>query len=206
MNNMIELPLFATPIKTYNINISDYKSYVHNVDMGRVENGWLSNNRNIITTDDNFVMLKNELSVIIDDYAYNFCGIKNRDDGGFVFTTSWVVRHDPNDWAHQHYHKNSLFSGCIYFDVPENSGDLVFHKDPTHQNFMTSTLTLDIDTFNIFNSVGWTINVEEGLVILFPSQIQHSVNTNMSNQQRYCLVFNVWYKGKIGSKEGEIVI
>ena len=203
---MSELALFAIPIKIYDLDVLAYISDAHNIEMEKIENGWLSVNRKVLTTDNKFFKLKDDLNNIIDDYIYNFCGIKNREDGEFIVSTSWVVKHNPDDWSHEHYHHNSLFSGCVYFDVPENSGDLVFHKDPSHQNFLSSTLTFDIDNWNIFNSMSWTLEPKEGMVVLFPSQIKHSVNANMSKQPRYCLSFNVWYKGKTGNKESEMVI
>jgi uncharacterized protein (TIGR02466 family) len=200
------IPLFATPIKMYKHDVSSWKEAVIKTEMERMsaDNGWLSVNRKILTTDKKFDGLHKIIKESVDDYVYTTCGISKREESEFIIQTSWVVRNDPKDWAHAHHHRNSLFSGCLYFDVPKNSGDFVIHKDPTHMNFMSSTVEFDVDQWNIFNAMRWTFKVEEGLLLMFPSHIRHSVDTNMSNLPRYSLAFNVWYKGKLGDKESEL--
>ena len=43
--------------------------------------------------------------------------------------------------------------------------------------------------------------MKKGELILFPSNLQHSVPANQSDEDRISLSFNTWIKGDIGDKE-----
>ena len=51
---------------------------------------------------------------------------------------------------------------------------------------------------NIFNLDTYTITPIENQLVLFPSTLQHSVDINMSENERYALSFNVFPVGKLG--------
>ena len=42
----------------------------------------------------------------------------------------------------------------------------------------------------------------EGTLLLFPSHLLHKTEPNLSNKSRYCLAFNVFFKGSIGDDQG----
>ena len=45
---------------------------------------------------------------------------------------------------------------------------------------------------------------KNGDVYMFPSSTVHSVSSNMTNNDRHSLAFNVHIKGKLGTKEFEL--
>ena len=70
--------------------------------------------------------------------------------------------------------QNSLFSGIYYLKVPPLSGDLKFRKK---------------------NLEGWDelkIRAVEGKMVLFKSELSHSVNRNNSLSKRVSLAFNMF--------------
>ena len=205
MDKELVIPLFATPIYLNKIKTDDFAEYIKTVEMERAnsDNGWLSVDRNILENDSNLIELKNRINDHINKYVYDVCEIPNK-NGQPKITTSWVVKNDPEDFGHPHHHRNSLFSGCLYFDIPPNSGDFILHKDPNHMNYMPTTVEFDYDNWNIFNTQIWKIKVEEGLIVLFPSHIRHSIGTNESDKPRYSFAFNVWWDGIIGDKESRL--
>ena len=76
---------------------------------------------------------------------------------------------------------------AYYVRAPKNSGDLVFYdprpapvyshphsKKPNHLNAMVNS-----------------VSPVEGALVLFPSYLDHSVNENISNEERIVISFNV---------------
>ena len=55
--------------------------------------------------------------------------------------------------------------------------------------------------FNIFNSFAWWIPVKENDLILFPSDLEHGVDTVTLDHTRISLAFNVFVKGEFGNKK-----
>ena len=87
----------------------------------------------------------------------------------------------------RHQHGNSTISGAYYVRAPLNSGDIVFY-DPrpapvySHPNVVDS---------NILNAQVNSISPKEGALVLFPSYLDHSVNENLSNDERIVISFNI---------------
>ena len=75
--------------------------------------------------------------------------------------------HEP----HSHYGVH--FSGCIYVDMPDNSGSIIFssHRERYDYQPMSSAQN------TIFNSGTWAFAPEEGQLFLWESWIRHSVPT-----------------------------
>ena len=67
---------------------------------------------------------------------------------------------------------------------------------------MLPLLKIPFEKYNEYNSSNWTIPVNEGKLLLFPSGLQHSVPNNFSEDTRISLAFNVLIKGDL--KESEI--
>ena len=94
---------------------------------------------------------------------------------GFKKNEFWFNISTPNESTGWHDHKqNSLFSGIYYLKVPPLSGDLKFRKK---------------------NLEGWDelkIRAVEGKMVLFKSELSHSVNRNNSLSKRVSLAFNMF--------------
>jgi uncharacterized protein (TIGR02466 family) len=109
--------------------------------------------------------------------------------------------HKNGDFAQRHLHTNSMFSGIFYINVPKYSGDISFHMPPNANTVFTPTLSPSLVENNIFNSQTYTITPENGMILLFPSHLLHSVTSNLSNKLRHCLVFNIFLYGEYGDRE-----
>lgn len=109
-------------------------------------------------------------------------------------TTSWLNINPPGGRHHTHNHPNSLISGVYYLDVPENSGNMVFHKTP-------SQLIDPADEENLtkFSSDSCEMQSCTNRLFMFPSHVYHSVLPNMSRYHRMGLSFNSFITGNIGS-------
>jgi len=86
--------------------------------------------------------------------------------------TYWFNVNGPghfNNW-HDHGDFGDKISGCLYIQVPEDSGNIEFHKGKE------------------FTS----IQPRPGMLILFANNIKHRVLLNSSNEDRITMAFNLW--------------
>lgn len=83
----------------------------------------------------------------------------------------------------RHCHPNSLFSGVLYLDIPENSSEIAFIDPRPHINF--------IDFSN--RDTRYFVKPKTGLFIMFNSWLEHEVLTNNSETPRISAPFNLYY-------------
>ena len=114
-------------------------------------------------------------------------------------TQSWINYTDENQFHHKHSHPNSLVSGVLYLNADIDLDSIIFYRPKQYQ-----TITIDTkdDCYNVFNSSLWTYSVKTRDIILFPSSLEHSVETKKGKNTRMSLAFNVFVKGNIGSTQG----
>ena len=78
---------------------------------------------------------------------------------------------------------NSTISGAYYVRAPKNSGDIVFYDQDRHLLFISCC-----ETPNLLNAQINGVTPKEGALVLFPSYLDHSVNENLSNDERIVIV------------------
>ena len=91
----------------------------------------------------------------------------------------WVNIASPGDYQEVHHHIPSLFSGVLYIDCSEKSGNISF-SNPLKSEFGLMGIEKK-----------FTITPEIGLLVLFPSWLEHSVFENKSNKNRISISFNI---------------
>tara|TARA_R100001369_G_C3266087_1_gene159086 strand:- start:102 stop:740 length:639 start_codon:yes stop_codon:yes gene_type:complete len=114
-------------------------------------------------------------------------------------TQSWINYTNENEFHHKHSHANSLVSGVLYLNADIDLDSITFYTTRPSQ-----TIKIDPreDSYNVFNSSQWNYPVKTGDIVLFPSSIDHSVDTKEGKNTRMSLAFNVFVKGTIGSTKG----
>jgi len=184
------------PVVTYSNHIDvkqEWLNIAKNYQYNRmkIDNGWISKDLDILNH--NFYSdLKSELKNHIHEYVTNTLKIKNK----FDFTTSWIVKQEKNDWGQLHIHKNSIISGVYYLNTPPNCGDIQFNRyiNP----LLTETFVFDITEDTLDNADTIKVKVNEGLLLLFPSNLHHSIEITLSDEPRYCIAFNLFPSDIIG--------
>ena len=90
------------------------------------------------------------------------------------------------------YHTNSVISGVLYIKSSYIQPTISFHRmQPPY------LLSWEPTEFNTFNSMEWTVPVEDGDIIIFPSTLFHYVKPNISNKDRISVAFNTFARGHI---------
>ena len=99
----------------------------------------------------------------------------------------WAIINEKGAWNQKHHHSNSDLSAAYYVSAHENCGDIVFY-DPRPAPVYSHPLA---KTPNSLNAMVNSISPVEGGLILFPSYLDHSVNPNLSNEERIVISFNI---------------
>lgn len=110
----------------------------------------------------------------------------------FIEITSWLQFNQPNSYFARHDHYGALTSGVVYLQTSPNCGNLMFHN-PLEARRVTTTFFDRVkheDNDYNFNHVSYT--PVTGEMIMFESWLQHSVGTNLSNENRIAISFNIW--------------
>lgn len=201
------MPLFSTPLFVkQNIFIEEEtKTFLKNQEFERMvsDNGDYGVDKYILNNPE-CASLKDKINDAMRKYAYR--ELRAHDSIEFYITNSWVVRHKSGDWAQQHIHTNCILSGVYYFDVTgeKDCGEFTLTRDLSKAGVFPTSCDVDVMDWNLFNSKIWSMTPKNGDVYMFPSSTVHSVSSNMTNNDRHSLAFNVHIKGKLGTKEFEL--
>ena len=99
----------------------------------------------------------------------------------------WAIINTGGSTNSRHQHGNSTISAAYYVRAPQNCGDIVFYDPRPAPVFCYPTAIAS----NLLNAQVNSITPKEGALILFPSYVDHSVNENLSNEERIVISFNV---------------
>jgi uncharacterized protein (TIGR02466 family) len=132
-------------------------------------------------------ILKNWIKGHVDDmakqYKFRYSQINGRQN---------IIKPFESDTPHHHVGK-SILVGVYYADVPPNSGDILL-QDPRgplpweNLNFIPND-PIATKSARCYHR----IKPQNGLLLLFPGFIIHSVETNLSNRNRTSIVINAHY-------------
>ena len=99
----------------------------------------------------------------------------------------WAIINEKGAWNQKHHHSNSDLSAAYYVSAHENCGDIVFY-DPRPAPVNKHPIP---KSPNNLNATVNSIKPEAGMLVLFPSYLEHSVNPNMSDKKRIVISFNI---------------
>ena len=185
--------IFPTAIYKTNINRAFLKKEIKiiNDNYKKLNNNFgnkTSKNTNILE-EKCLKNIKNFILKSLNKYYQNVLKVKNCKP---FITNSWLNFTGKNQWHHQHNHSNSYVSGVLYLNVVKEIDHIVFHKND-YLMFNFNTLENSPYNTNI-----WKINVDNGDLVLFPSNLQHDVPFRDHDSIRISLAFNSYFKGTVG--------
>ena len=99
----------------------------------------------------------------------------------------WAIINTGGSTNLRHQHGNSTISGAYYVRAPKSCGDIVFY-DPRPAPVYFHPLSTKPNSLNAMQNA---VNPVEGGLVLFPSYLDHSVNPNLSNEERIVISFNI---------------
>ena len=176
--NPFSLTIGGTKIENH--NLGNYKSYINSQDLySNGKNGSVTKNQNLLD-DLIFTNLKKDIL----KYSKQYLTQINHNFQDIQISASWANVLNQNEKIFLHNHSNSYISGVIYL----NYGANIKFIDPI-DNLWTFT--------HHPNPVSYEISPEPGLILLFPSFVNHQVETSQENN-RVSIAFNIIPKGPFG--------
>jgi uncharacterized protein (TIGR02466 family) len=106
-------------------------------------------------------------------------------------TGCWATVSAPGAAHRMHSHPNNFLSGVYYVQVGEGANTINFH-DPRPQSGIMRPPVTELTAYNTDQVV---VRVEEGVLLLFPSWLPHSVDANASDRLRISVSFNLMFSG-----------
>jgi len=128
----------------------------------------------------------------INNTSREYLNLIGYDPQCYIEITSWLQYNPPGSYFVRHDHYGALISGVLYLEVPENSGDILFHS-PLETRRVSNTFFERVkkeDTEYNFSHVRYSPIVGE--MLIFESWLQHTVRQNKSNGNRISVSFNIW--------------
>jgi len=109
-------------------------------------------------------------------------------DCDIALTEAWLNINDSRQCMNSEHVHGDVFSGVFYLSAPDESGKLVIQNPAINKMWKGCSLTSQKNQFT-----GESIRIEpvEGNIILFPSYISHSVETNNHDEERISISFNL---------------
>jgi uncharacterized protein (TIGR02466 family) len=140
--------------------------------------------------------LKDDLNFIINDYYDKIICPKYN---VFPFITqSWLNWTKQGEHHHNHNHPNSILSGVLYINADADNDNIDF----INEKYEVLRIETNPNKLNPLNARGANFKVETGMVILFPSKINHSVTIKNGDNTRISLAFNSFVRGTFGEEKG----
>ena len=193
---MIITELFPIPVVTYEMPTLDKKQKSWLSDQPTLSNVGNRSSKNTNMLDEDFMSpVKERIEMFLAEYYRQT--ISNSNEIKLRITQSWCNYTGLGEAHHKHHHPNSIISGVYY--VQTNDEDKIYFYNEKVENSKFSVSTTE---YNRYNSVFWWIPTAEISLVLFPSDLRHSVESrNTDDPDRISLSFNTFYTGSIGSED-----
>jgi len=124
--------------------------------------------------------------------------LRIKDENEIYITQSWVNKSNPNQFHPKHKHPNSIISGVMFLDE-NNNGSLPPIR--FHRTLEMFPVEFSFDDLNEFNASCREFDPVRGMLMLFPSLLEHDVEKNTSDRVRTSISFNTYVRGMVGGRE-----
>ena len=188
------LMVFPTPVQIYKYEDSIEKElkYIENVEWSpQIANGNFKTKDSYLTKHESLKGITSFFKECIDDYCNTIINSEQR----LAITQLWGNRNPKGSKHHEHVHPNSIISGVFYLRQDPKLPPIQFSKS------IQSAMKLDPKKYNNLNSDTFLLPCIDGELILFPSNLKHSVPINMGEEPRISMSFNTFSIDTLGSED-----
>lgn len=143
--------------------------------------GWQSTNINLNDFEEFFIVrdvLASQIKILSTNLGAELC-----------IGNLWININDKGCYNVKHIHNACAFSGAIYIQTDETTGDITFYNDHSPINYYE----FEPNNSEIFHQKV-TYKPKDGMVLFFPAWIPHSVEVSNSNKPRISMSFNLKQK------------
>lgn len=130
------------------------------------------------------------------DFKNNSLLMNNTD---FKISTSWGTKIDPKGSGGLHNHRNTYYSGILYWETFEGS------RLELLDLFKQGIMVMPVE-WNDLNYQHFHLNTMKNNLFFFPSEVYHRITMNTSKNTRYSLAFNIMPVGTFGEYDSTVTI
>ena len=188
------LSVFPTPVQIYKYENNIEKELKHIESLEWKEqpaNGNFRSADSYLTKHEQLQKIVLFFKECIDDY----CKTIIHSDQRLVITQLWGNKNPKGSKHHEHVHPNSIISGVFYLRQDPKLPPIQFSKSNQHG------IKLDPKKYNTFNAETFLLPCVAGELILFPSNLRHSVPQNQGEEERISLSFNTFSIDELGGRD-----
>ena len=180
--------LFDLEIKLNDRELSKIDLILQNLEKN-YENS-MSKNKSVLDDPD-----LNQLKEFIDTSIKQYLNEVLCEQTQLRITQSWLNQTENGESHHRHCHPNSYLSGVFYVKTTDDDRIMFHNSDPSGDYFRSITTE-----YNAINSLSWWIPTPQNSLILFRSNLHHSV-PKTSTIDRVSLSFNTFIQGNFGDPQ-----
>jgi len=188
------LQIFPTPIliTKYEGSLVDELKHINTLDwIEQKANSNFKSKDTYLLEHKQFKNIKNFIYESLNKFTKNI----SQSDQRLVVTQCWLNKNPKGSKHHEHVHPNSIISGVFYFKQDSKLPPISFSKSIQH------AMKLDPKKYNNLNSETFLLPCTDGELILFPSNLKHSVPVNMGDEPRISMSFNTFSIDTLGSED-----
>jgi uncharacterized protein (TIGR02466 family) len=185
------LQIFATPITVtkYEGSLTEELKYIDTLE-------WIKQKDNDNFQSKDVYLLKHEqlknIKNFINECINKFTKNIYQSDQKLVVTQCWLNKNPKGSSHHEHCHPNSIVSGVFYFKQNPKLPPIKFSKT------LQYSMTLHTEKYNNLNSGTFYLPCTDRELILFPSNLVHSVPINKGDEERISMSFNTFSIDTLG--------
>lgn len=114
---------------------------------------------------------------------------------------AWYNKASYTEKHHIHAHPNSVLSGIFYLTTHTKKAKTKFYfPNPFYHMDFSKIIYSGEEFITSEKFIITEVQPVAGKLIIFPSNIQHDVETNITRDDRYSIAFNSFFSGIIGKK------
>ncbi len=129
------------------------------------------------------------LVACVDSAAKTVLEFLKIEHGALLITGCWATVNAPGAAHRMHSHPNNFLSSVYYVQVAEGADTVNFH-DPRPQSGIIRPPVTELTAYNTDQVVA---QVEEGMLLVFPAWLPHSVDVNTSERLRISVSSNLMF-------------
>jgi len=147
--------------------------------------GWQSNPLNLLA----YEQLKSVTDIIKSKLQFIESQLDKTKFKSIELLDAWININNKHSYNVKHSHPGATFSGCIYLQVPKDSGKIIFFR-PDHKELFP--VPSDIYNPILFNDT--TYAAIAGRILIFPAWLEHEVGMSYADEDRISIAFNILCK------------
>jgi len=134
----------------------------------------------------------NPLSEYLKTAAFKYFSDHCIDTSQWKFNPYYLFNRSTGGGEHQnHAHPNSFLSGVFYLKIPENSSPIIFQDPRDYYKFILYPTKFGEmrDKYKLLPE--YVINPHDGLLLMWPSWLEHAVPRSQISEERIAVAFNL---------------